>query len=75
MRWCPWSVMPYQLCAASTAKTKGLKPVDLPFLARDVTAALILDGQLLVGFRPHPARLGLPWKPASAVEQMRSTSP
>jgi photosystem II stability/assembly factor-like uncharacterized protein len=30
-------------------ETKTVKPVDLPVLARDVTAALILDGKLMVG--------------------------
>jgi hypothetical protein len=30
-------------------ETRTVKPVDLPVLARDVTAALILDGKLLVG--------------------------
>jgi photosystem II stability/assembly factor-like uncharacterized protein len=30
-------------------ETKGLKPLDLPVPARDVTSALVLDGKLLVG--------------------------
>jgi photosystem II stability/assembly factor-like uncharacterized protein len=39
-------------------ETRTVKPVDLPVLARDVTAALILDGKLLVGTSGYGVLVG-----------------
>ncbi|HEV7516403.1 MAG TPA: YCF48-related protein [Thermoanaerobaculia bacterium] len=39
-------------------ETRTEKPVDLPVLARDVTAALILDGKLLVGTSGYGVLVG-----------------